>query len=418
MKIVRLEAENVKRLKAVRITPDGNPVVIIGGKNGQGKTTALDCIDYAFHGKGSICDEPVRHGEKAGWVTCELDGKEKLVVNRTMTPKGGGQLTVTNADGAEYPTPQTMLNKLYSEYTFDPLAFKDLKSIQQLDRLKEIVGLDFSKPDADRQGFYDKRTIINRDAKALDAQLVALPKHDDAPADEVSVSALIQELSDAEAVNYANSKVRNHAGQVSGQCQNIRDQIEDLQTALKQKEEELAQWQAKVKKLANNIDLETIKKQVSDAETINQAVRENQTRAKLQKSLADAEKESESLTAQIESIDSGKQKAMADAKFPIEGLSFDEKGVRFKGTLFSECSSAEKLRVCVAMGLALNPELKVLLIRNGSLLDEDSLRLVAQLAEENDAQVWIERVGEGAECQVIIEDGAVQGKEVRENVTA
>ena len=37
MKIIELQAENVKRLKAVEITPDGT-LQVIGGKNAQGKS--------------------------------------------------------------------------------------------------------------------------------------------------------------------------------------------------------------------------------------------------------------------------------------------------------------------------------------------------------------------------------------------
>jgi hypothetical protein len=59
------------------------------------------------------------------------------------------------------------------------------------------------------------------------------------------------------------------------------------------------------------------------------------------------------------------------------------------------------------MGFALHPRLKILLIRDGSLLDENNLKTVAEMAQEHDGQVWIERVSKGAECSVIIENGLV-----------
>jgi len=99
---------------------------------------------------------------------------------------------------------------------------------------------------------------------------------------------------------------------------------------------------------------------------------------------------------------------LAAAKFPVEGLSFDEAGVLFNGIPFPQASAAEKLRVSVAMGIAMNPEFKVMLIRDGSLLDETNLATVAKMAAKSGAQVWIERVGKGKECQVIIEDGYVE----------
>ena len=106
-------------------------------------------------------------------------------------------------------------------------------------------------------------------------------------------------------------------------------------------------------------------------------------------------------------MDETKQSTMAATEFPIDGLGMDEDGVVYDELPFAQASSAEALRVSVAIGLAMNPKLKVLLIRDGSLLDEDNLRLVAEMAEKHEAQVWIERVGQGEECSVIIEDGRI-----------
>ena len=52
MNIVKLEAENILRLNAVEITPDGR-LVVIGGNNGHGKTSVLDSIMLAMNGKDS-----------------------------------------------------------------------------------------------------------------------------------------------------------------------------------------------------------------------------------------------------------------------------------------------------------------------------------------------------------------------------
>ena len=112
----------------------------------------------------------------------------------------------------------------------------------------------------------------------------------------------------------------------------------------------------------------------------------------------------------LDQIDLDKSAALAETKKPIDGLSFDANGVTFVGIPFGQCSSAEQLRVSVAMALAMNPKLKVLLIRDGSLLDENSLKILSEMAEASDAQVWMERVSKGGEVSVIIEDGEVKKK--------
>ena len=114
---------------------------------------------------------------------------------------------------------------------------------------------------------------------------------------------------------------------------------------------------------------------------------------------------SESLTEEIDRIDSEKARAIRDAKYPIEGLGFDVNGVTLNGIPFSQSSSAQQLKVSVAIGLALNPSLRVLLIRDGSLLDEKSLAMLGQMAEKAGAQVWVERVGVDDHTSVVIEDG-------------
>jgi hypothetical protein len=101
---------------------------------------------------------------------------------------------------------------------------------------------------------------------------------------------------------------------------------------------------------------------------------------------------------------------MADAKFPVPELSFGDDGVLVKGVPFEQASAAEQLRVSVAMGVALNPKLKVLLVRDGSLLDAKSLQLLADMAEANESQVWLERVGDADAAAVVIEDGQVAEK--------
>ncbi|MCR4294647.1 MAG: AAA family ATPase, partial [Elusimicrobia bacterium] len=176
MKIVRLSTENVKRLSAVHITPDGS-MVVIGGENGAGKTSVLDSIWYALGGKGALPGQPVRKGEKRAKVTLDLG---EMIVVRTITPDGGGSLKVTSKEGATFPSPQTMLDKLVGILSFDPLAFARLPAKEQAETLRKLAGLDFAAQDGQRRTLYEQRTEVNRDVSRLDAQLAGLPFHADA----------------------------------------------------------------------------------------------------------------------------------------------------------------------------------------------------------------------------------------------
>ena len=433
MKIIKLEAQNVKRLKAVTIEPNGN-MIVIGGENGNGKSSTLDAILYGMGGKSAICKEPLRRGEKKGQTVITTD---TLVIKRTFTEGGGGTLTVENKEGASYKSPQAILDALVGEIAFDPLSFANEEG-KQLERLKRLVGLDFSKQDAERKALYDERTAVNREYKAALARFNAAPKQDvppDTQPEKVDVAALMREFDSAQAVNAASAKKRNDLEDIrtatkdlDADIRDIKKRIEDLQAELYEMERtraglvnEGADLEAVVDALVDT-DTQPIKDRIASAQAINDSIRDR-AEARSTAIRANAEKdrlkvesdakqaESEAITARIDAVDRQKAEALAGAKFPIPGLSFDDTGVIYNGLPLEQASDAEKLRVSVAIGLAMNPELKVLLIRNGSLLDENSLRMVAEMAEAADAQVWMERVGHGKECSVIIEDGMVKAYE-------
>lgn len=62
MKINRLEIENVKRIKAVKLEPAQNGLTIIGGDNQQGKTSVLDSIAWALGGERYKPSQSTREG--------------------------------------------------------------------------------------------------------------------------------------------------------------------------------------------------------------------------------------------------------------------------------------------------------------------------------------------------------------------
>ena len=197
MRIIQLTAENVKRLKAVQITPDKN-VVIIGGKNGHGKTSVIDAISMALGGASQICSEPLRIGAKRGKASVDIGD---LVVTRTFTEAGGGSLTVTNKQGLPQKTPQAMLDALLSGLSFDPLEFIRAKPADQKETVRRLVGLDFSKLDEERAKVFAERTIANREAAQAETLFNQCQRHENVPAAEVSISELNRKLSQANSHN-------------------------------------------------------------------------------------------------------------------------------------------------------------------------------------------------------------------------
>jgi DNA repair exonuclease SbcCD ATPase subunit len=413
-KIIRLESENFKRLRAVRIEPNGS-VVVLNGANGSGKSSVLDSIWAALGGKDASPEEPIRTGARKALARVTLDSG--IVAERTWT-RTGSTLRLTGSEGQELRKPQAVLDALCSRHTVDPLAFAGLKPADQAATLKRIAGLDFTDLEGKRQRLYDERTGVNRDVKRLQAELDGMPEHDPtAPAEEVSAQELTDKMraaltakSDHE--RRQNTLVETVAANVklSQRIETLRLEMVKLQDSLDQRVAWVEQESAAIEEAeAAIVDPETFGAQLDVLNETNAKVRANKALAEKNSELMGAEDRAAELTEQIGDIDQKKAGRLAAAHFPIDGLGFDDCGITYRGLPFSQASHAERVRVSAAIGLALHPELRVLLVRDAEKLDEDGMRLMAELADQHDAQLWLERAGHQDPGAVVIEDGAVSG---------
>jgi DNA repair exonuclease SbcCD ATPase subunit len=400
MKIINLKAENVKRLHAVEVTPDGN-LVVIAGKNGAGKSSLLDSIWMALGGGPALkgTTKPIREGEESAAVTLDLGD---LIVTRTWNDKAT-KLTVTSKDGAKYGSPQAMLDGIVGSLSFDPLAFSQQDERTQLKTLLDLVDLPFDPLtlDADRKDAFEQRTLVNREAKQLEAQLAGLPKPlDGLPDTEVSTSDVLSEYRAAEQAHRESKDLRVLLYAAKANVERLEFEL----TEARGREESLANA---VRDLPSLPDLDAIQARLESVEDINRQIRDAAEWARVKNKLADRAVAGRALTERLDEIDTTKATALAEASMPIDGLAFDDSGVTYLGVPFKQCSSAERLRVSMAMAMALNPKLRVIRIVDGSLLDSDNMRLIEEMASEHDFQCWIEVVSDAGDVGIVIEDGSV-----------
>jgi predicted ATP-dependent endonuclease of OLD family len=405
MKILSLEAQNILRIKAVHIVPEG-PLVVIGGENKQGKTSILEAIRMACGGARALPTEPVHRGATEGSVRLDLGD---LVVEFTVD-KTGGSVVVRNADGKKQSKPQAILDRLFDKIAFNPELFaKQAKEDPKkaVETLKKLVGLDFSALDAERAQLYEKRTGVGNVRSDAEVRISQFPATClNAPDDEVSVADLLAKKEAADKQNLANQKVRDsyvRLSEAATESGRIAEKAQrDYETA---KANALAAANAlEALKDVATADLVT---KIGSAESINRMVRDKKDRAKAVATFTEKDREYISLTKKIEAIDESKRQQLAAAKWPVTGLGFGDNGITFNGLPFEQASQSEARVVSFSVGAALNPDLRVALIDDGEKLDKSSMRQLAQLADEKDMQVWIERVGDGDAGAIIIEDGEV-----------
>lgn len=444
--LVGLEAENVKRVRLVELAFSGKgELIVVGGSNEAGKSSLLDSIEWAIEGAAGIDREPLRKGATRGRakVTLRADDGTVLHVERVFTTSGT-RLVVTDAEGKQQKSPQALLSSFISALSFDPLHFTKMPAAERAAALMRIGGLGetLAQLKAEEEAAREKRTEAGRVERQVKAQLDGIPTiPSNTPDTPISVEILTDELegaleaaSERAAVQRGFESARNAVEQARRADHEARErlaaarrmveQLEEeqaskartLEYALDNESEQLAKVEAEAARPLPNPD--EIRMKIREVESINENVRRKQESAQLSERLQESASEVARLRRAMGEIEERRRKAIAAAPLPVAGLGFDANGhVTIDGHPFEQASTAQQLKVSLAIGMALNPNLRLLIVREGSMLDEKNLALVAAAAEEHGFCVLLERVGRGEEVSVVIEDGMV-GEDRRADVPA
>jgi len=390
MKIIELRSRNVKKVKAIEIKPKEN-VVVISGKNGQGKTSILDSIWYALDGKTSLKNTPmpIREGTKRAEIQVVLDD---LIITRHWTDNSKTYLKVSDGKGRTYNSPQEMLNSFIGKLTFDPLEFAQMKEKDQRELLLNVTKIDIDSWDSDITTAREERTIKGREVKMLTGEREEVTI-EDLPEEVISVNGINEELQEAMAVN---SKIEN--------TNRLREKtLEEIQI-LKAK---IAEYDDYLE-THTIIPVDSLKEKLNNSQEINEQVRAKERNRVADEKQNKAQTEYDEYTTKIEELEQGKADILSDAIMPIDGLGISGEGVTYNDIPFGQLSSSEQLKVSLGIAMALNPQLKVIRITDGSLLDDDNMEIIKKLAKEKDFQIWIEKVDGSGTIGFYIEDGEVK----------
>lgn len=420
-RIVRLSAENYKRIVAVDISPDGN-VVTLSGKNRQGKSSILDAMFAALQGGRSAREtsQPIRDGQDVAWVRLEIGDDSQhveFIVTRRWTKDDAGTLSIEAPDGAKYSSPQKLLDELVGRVSFDPASFLDLSAKEQVDALVDALGdsLPFKPADlaAARKGAFDRRTEVGREVTRLEGQVAGFPSADPSlPVEEVSAADLVAKADAAREHNAEYDARAERIAHAQAAVEVARERVTAAEQDLKAAKQGLANVTGALD--ASTADLRKIQRvevpdvsvQLAEIDATNRRIRQERERKTLEAQLSEKRQEQAQYTAQIQLIDKQKADGIAAAKFPVPELSFTDEGVTYNGIPFGQASTAEQLRAAFGVAIAANPQLRVCRIDKGESLDADSLALLGELAGEHQMQVWIAKVSD-APVGIVIEDGSV-----------
>lgn len=425
-RLVELRATNFKRLRAVRIKADGR-VIKITGKNGQGKSSVLDAFSAAVGGKKLCPAEPIRKGETEAQVYVDLGALR--VTRRFWKPTGESgdpyhsDVLVEFNNGQRPKKPQDFLATLgATEIAIDPIEFIRLKPKEQFDALRTLVpGFDFDKNAKLRLQKEQERVLVGRDRDRAKGAAEAIEVDHTVGDKPLDVTALVNQMAGASTHNSTIETRKRRRQETSDTAIEKRDEADALRAEAKQMEARaqlldaeavaLDELLAKAEPLPDPIDTTALQAQINDANRVNALVRLVQDRNKHREEYTVAAQKWNALQAEIVKLDEQKVEAIAAAKLPVAGLGFGDDAIMLGGVPFDQASMAEKLRASVAIAMASKnkgkdqPQIRVLAIHDGSLLDEDSLKLLEELAEDQDFIILLERVGtEGG--GIVIDDGS------------
>ena len=419
MKINTLEFENVKRIKAIKIEPTKDGLTVIGGRNGQGKTSVLDSIAWALGGDRYRPSEPQRQGSV-------LPPNLKITMdNGLVVERSGKNSTLRVTDPTGRKGSQQLINEFVAQLALDLPKFMTASNKDKADTLLRIIGVgdQLAKFERDETELYNRRHAIGQIADQKMKYAKEMTGYPDVPDQLISASELIKRQQGIMAHNAENKRKRDRAAEIQCRYDAINHKINDLQ-------DELQRLMTEQQSIINDLriantetehleDLSTaqLEQDIENVEKINIKVRANLEKEKAEEDAKAYRAQYDELTNEIESVRQKKTDLLNSAQLPLPGLSVQDGELTYNGFKWDNMSGADQLKVSTAIVRKLNPQCGFVLLDKLEQMDVDTLNEFGKWLENEGLQAIATRVSTGDECSVIIEDGYILTKEPAEQKT-
>ena len=406
LKINRLEIENVKRVKSVRIEPTANGLTVIGGRNNQGKTSVLDSIAWALGGDRYRPAQAQREGSITP-PNLRIIMDNGLIVER----KGkNSDLKVTDPSGKK--SGQQLLNEFVEQLALDLPKFIDANEKEKARILLNIIGVGdrLAVMDKEEQELYNRRLAVGQIADRKEKFAKEQPYYPEAPKELVSATELIRKQQDILAQNGENQRKRDKLHQLEQEYQKVIEELENLLRRQKALEADLEIAKTSAADLTDQSTKE-LEESILSIEEVNRKVRANLDKDKAEEDAKEYRRQYRELTKQIEDMRQSKADLLNNADLPLPGLSVKEGELTYNGFKWDSMSGSDQLRVATAIVRKLNPRCGFVLLDKLEQMDTDTLNEFGQWLEAEGLQAIATRVSTGGECSIIIEDGYVLGQE-------
>lgn len=413
IKINKLEIENIKRVKAVKIEPTENGLTVIGGRNNQGKTSVLDSIAWALGGEkyrpsqaqrdGSVLP-PELHITLSNGLVVERKGKNSDL--KVLDPSGrkGGQ---------------TLLNEFVEQLALDLPKFMEASGKEKARTLLHIIGVEeeLARLELEEKTLYQERLAIGRIADQKSKYAKEMKFYEGIPNEPVSASELIFQQQAILAKNGENQrkrdnvlKIRNEKNRITENVNRLRSEWEQEQARLIQIEQELKTAEKSALELQDE-STEELENNIRDIDELNAKIRANLDREKAEEDAKRYEAQYSALSSKIEDLRDQQIKLLNGANLPLSGLSVKDYELTYHGQKWDNMSGSDQLKVATAIVRKLNPKCGFVLLDKLEQMDIETMKEFGFWLESEGLQAIATRVSTGDECSLIIEDGYVQGQQ-------
>lgn len=406
MKINRLEIENVKRIKAVKIEPRESGLTLIGGNNNQGKTSVLDSIAWALGGERFKPSQATREGSV-------IPPNLHIVMNNGLVVERKGKnsaLKVTDPNGNKGG--QQLLNEFVEQLALDLPKFMESSGKEKAQTLLQIIGVgdQLVQLEKEEKELYQERLYVGRTADQKEKFAKEQPYFPEAPKDLISPSDLIRQQQEILARNGDNQRKRENLHKLEQDYQKINEDLSELLAKQKRIEEDLRIARLSAAGLQDESTAE-LEESISNIEEINRKVRANLDKEKAEDDAKGYRSQYNKLTEKISDLRSKKNSLLDSAELPLPELSVAEGELIYKGQKWDNMSGSERLKVSTAIVRKLNPDCGFVLLDKLEQMDMETLKEFGLWLESEGLQAIATRVSTGDECSIIIEDGYVAGQE-------
>ncbi len=418
IKINKLEIENVKRVKAVKMEPAQNGLTIIGGRNNQGKTSVLDSIAWALGGNGFRPTNAKRDGST-------IDPYLHIVMSNGLVVERKGKnsdLKVTDPSGQK--AGQQLLDSFVEKLALNLPKFMEATDQEKADTLLNIIGIGPQLKSLEKQekDLYQERLMVGRIADQKDKFAKEQTYYPDAPKELVSASDLIHQQQDILARNAQRKQWKRDHDALQSEAMRVESQIAETEKRMQELKERLKDLDQKIKDTDHSpaeLEMEStaeLEKSIANVEEINRQVRANLDKDKAEEDAQTYKNQYTELSKSIEAVRKERMDLLNHADLPLPELSVEDGKLKYKGQQWDNMSGSDRLKVATAIVRKLNPECGFVLVDKLEQMDMESLKEFSEWAESEGLQIIATRVSTGSECSIIISDG--YGEEVQKESSA